>query len=93
MGMVLDYSVREKHILIQPIISLTSERTPIELIMGDDVQLSDPELCHAGTVIDAVCLYDGVTISILTVKVIDGDFNKIERRTLRKISNIKRDPL
>lgn len=93
LGMILEYNALEGYVLVQPVISLTENRKPLKLILDDNLQLDNPELCYTGTAIDAVCLDNGDLITILDIRVIDGGFTKSERATLHAISKIKSDPL
>lgn len=93
LGMMVEFNAKEGFIAVQPIINLTTGRTQLKLFLDHQPQLMDPELCYTGTLIDSECLYDGERVSILSIRVIDGDFNAMECATLQAISNIEHDPL
>ncbi|CEP22920.1 unnamed protein product [Cyberlindnera jadinii] len=93
LGMVLEYNALSGFIRVQPIINLTQGRTPLDIRLDQQLQLDNAELCYSGTMVDAMCIYDGDFVSALEIKVIRNDFTTSDRETLRAMSEIKNHPL
>lgn len=92
-GTILDYDALNGHITVRSLNTLSGSQETIKLIMDDDLELTDPQLCYVGTTIDVNGLYDGENVRMISVRVVDMDLDKEDIKTLKYISNLQNNAL
>lgn len=93
LGTVVRYDAIERHILIRSISLLSNSPATVKLILDEDItQLENPELAYQGTLVDCYGLYNGVDVTLLSIRVL-RELDSKGKEFFKTVGSLKDDPL